>query len=66
TYNRVSFAPFRSKKSALYINNIGMEIMDALVVTWVIMEKYARDSQRAAGAGAAAGASGGGGGGGGC
>ncbi|KAG8703450.1 hypothetical protein FRC09_004152 [Ceratobasidium sp. 395] len=31
TYNRVSFAPFRSKKSALYINNIGVDMMDALV-----------------------------------
>ncbi|KAG8678785.1 hypothetical protein FRC08_017514, partial [Ceratobasidium sp. 394] len=68
TYDRVMFAPFRSKKSALYINNIGMELMDALVVTWVIMENYARDRRkRSARAGAsAASAGGGGGGGGGC
>ncbi|KAG8768897.1 hypothetical protein FRC12_005285 [Ceratobasidium sp. 428] len=60
TYNRVSLAPFRSKKSALYVNNVGVEIMDALVVTWIIMEKYARDSRKRAARAGAAGAGGGG------
>ncbi|KAF8599225.1 hypothetical protein BDV93DRAFT_526180 [Ceratobasidium sp. AG-I] len=43
TYYRVWFQGIRGKKSTLDINDSSEELMDALVVTWIIMEKYAED-----------------------
>ncbi|KAF8599226.1 hypothetical protein BDV93DRAFT_312486 [Ceratobasidium sp. AG-I] len=43
TYYRVFFPCIRRKKSTLDINDSSEHLMDALVVTWIIMEKYAED-----------------------
>ncbi|KAF8599227.1 hypothetical protein BDV93DRAFT_609352 [Ceratobasidium sp. AG-I] len=55
TYYRTRFAMFRSKKSTLDIADAAVDIMDTLVVTWIVMEKFAmdrrREARRAAGSG---------------
>ncbi|CUA74369.1 hypothetical protein RSOLAG22IIIB_11157 [Rhizoctonia solani] len=46
TYERVHFRYFRDKKSTLDITSAGAHLADALVVTWAIAEKKARDRRR--------------------
>ncbi|CUA73463.1 hypothetical protein RSOLAG22IIIB_10819 [Rhizoctonia solani] len=46
TYERVHFRYFRDKKSTLDITSAGAHVADALVVTWAIAEKKARDRRR--------------------
>ncbi|KAG9081856.1 hypothetical protein FS749_007329 [Ceratobasidium sp. UAMH 11750] len=43
TYYRIRFAVLRSKLSTLDISGGSEELMDSLVVTWVIMEKIDKD-----------------------
>ncbi|KAG8697584.1 hypothetical protein FRC09_007761 [Ceratobasidium sp. 395] len=43
TYYRIRYAAFRDKKSTLDISEANEGLMDALVVTWVIMEKLEKD-----------------------
>ncbi|KAJ1310720.1 hypothetical protein OPQ81_009243 [Rhizoctonia solani] len=63
TYYRTSFYLIRSKKSTLdVLHNTDAETTDALVVTWVIAEKKARDRRRARRNAAGGGGGGGGGG----
>ncbi|CAE6420259.1 unnamed protein product [Rhizoctonia solani] len=45
-YERTLFYLFRSKKSTLDISSSGAHLTDALVVTWAIAEKKARDRRR--------------------
>ncbi|CAE7182664.1 unnamed protein product [Rhizoctonia solani] len=66
TYDRTHFYLVRSKKSTLDITSDGAHLTDALVVTWAIAEKKARDrrrSRRYGGDGGGGGGDGGGGGG---
>ncbi|KAG8737233.1 hypothetical protein FRC12_017223 [Ceratobasidium sp. 428] len=52
SFDRVSFAPLRTKKSSLHINDLALGLIDELVVTWVIMEKLSSDRRKnAAGSG---------------
>ncbi|CUA73464.1 hypothetical protein RSOLAG22IIIB_10820 [Rhizoctonia solani] len=46
TYDRTHFYLVRSKKSTLDITSNGAHLTDALVVTWAIVEKKARDRRR--------------------
>ncbi|CAE7182659.1 unnamed protein product [Rhizoctonia solani] len=46
TYDRVHFRYIRDKKSTLDITSAGSQFTDALVVTWAIAEKKARDRRR--------------------
>ncbi|KAH7337497.1 hypothetical protein B0J17DRAFT_663217 [Rhizoctonia solani] len=46
TYDRIHFRYFRDKKSVLDIASAGTHLTDALVVTWAIAEKKARDRRR--------------------
>ncbi|KAG9126336.1 hypothetical protein FRC07_003857 [Ceratobasidium sp. 392] len=63
TYYRNSLYLLSSKKSTLDISSTGAPFADILVVTWVIMEKKARDRRRARRNAAAGGGGGGDGGG---
>ncbi|CAE6528005.1 unnamed protein product [Rhizoctonia solani] len=46
TYDRTYFSLFRDKKSTLDISANGIQLIDDLVVTWVIAEKKARNRRR--------------------
>ncbi|KAG9104696.1 hypothetical protein FRC06_000083 [Ceratobasidium sp. 370] len=59
TYYRNPFYLLSSRKSTLDISSSGTPFADILVVTWVIMEKKARDRRRAARRGGGGGGGGG-------